>query len=523
MKLLSRLFGCSLLLLATLPAHAAPDTEACKYVNIASVPVRYTGPALEITMEGSLNGTPATLLVDTGAGDSALTRTGTEPRDMTLWQTGRTAVGIGGYSRVYQARFKELRAGPAAAKNGSLRVLHDFGHAPSFDGMVGAPFLLQADLEFSLAEKQIRFFRPLNCKERFLAYWDPDAVVIPFERSFDASPNPHFTVLLNGKKLNAIIDSGSATTVVTLRAAKRAGLKLDAPGVERAGFSVGVGETRIARWVTVFDTLQLGEETIRNAHVGVIDTDLNDVDLLLGADFLRSHRVLFAMSQEKLYISYIGGEPLGQRRGIEAWVQQEADGGNTDAQMMLWSLYRNGSGVKRDLQQARTWLDRALAGNNPAANFMTGIGYMPRRDYAQAARHLRLGLEKLPGDRNAALWLYLARLHLGEGDAARADLEKAFKHDDKDQWPNPIARHFLGKLSEEELLEEAREDKTRATGQVCVAKTMMGERAAALGDAAKAQSLLFHRPECGPSAAPRPAAPVPAPVPAPAPAASAAP
>ena len=510
MKLLSRLFGCSLLL-ATLPAHAAPGSEGCKYVNVASVPVRYTGPSLEITMEGSLNGTPATLLVDTGASDSALTRTGTEPRDMTLWQTGRSTSGVGGYSRVYQTRFKEFRAGPASAKNGSLRVLHDFGNAPAFDGMVGAPFLLQADLEFSLAEKQIRFFRPLNCKERFLAYWDPNAVVIPFERNFGRSPNPQFTVLLNGKKLNAIIDSGASATVVTLRAAKRAGLKLDAPGVERAGYTVGVGDAKVARWVTVFDTLQLGEETIRNAHVGVIDADLYDIDLLLGADFLRSHRVLFAMSQEKLYVSYVGGEPLGQRRGIEAWVQQEADGGNTDAQMMLWSLYRTGNGVKRDPQQARTWFDRALAGNNPAANFVTGIGYMPRRDYAQAARHLRLGLDKLPGDRTGALWLYLARLHLGEGDAARADLEKAFARDDKDQWPNPIARHFLGKLSEEELLEEAREDKTRATGQVCVAKTMMAERAAALGDAAKAQSLLFHRPECGPSAAPRPAAPPTAP------------
>jgi predicted aspartyl protease len=516
MKLLSRLLACSLLL-AALPAHAA-DAEAkgCKYINVASVPVRYTGPHLEITMEGSLNGTPATLLVDTGASDSALTRTGTEPRDMTLWQTGQTTSGVGGYSRVYQARFKEFRAGPATSKNGSLRVLHDFGHAPSFDGIIGAPFLLQADLEFSLAEKQIRFFRPVDCKKNFLAYWDPNAVVLPFERHDGRSPNPHFTVLLNGKKLNAMIDSGASTTVVTLSAAKRAGLKLDAPGVERAGYSVGVGDTQVARWVTVFDTLQLGEETIRNAHVGVIDADLYDVDLLLGADFLRAHRVLFAMSQEKLYISYVGGEPLGQRRGIEAWVQQEADGGNTDAQMMLWTLYRTGAGVKRDPQQAKTWFDRALAANNPAANFITGIGYMPRRDYAQAARHLRLGLDKLPGDRTAALWLYLARLHLGEGEAAKADLQKAFARDEKDQWPNPVARHFLGKLSEEDLLEEARDDKIRAKAQVCVAKTMMGERAAALGDTAKAQSLMFHRPECGPSAAPRPATPPAAPAAAPA-------
>lgn len=504
MNPLTRLLALSALF-AALPVHAQQEDapKGCKYVNVASVPVRYTGPSLALTMEGSLNNTPATLLVDTGASDTALTRTGTEPRDMALRNTGRSSLGIGGYSRVYQTRFKEFRAGPASSRPGTLRVLHDFGVAPAFDGIVGAPFLLQADLEFSLAEKQIRFFRPLDCrKDEFLAYWDRQAVVIPFERSYSASPNPHFTVLLNGKKLNAIIDSGSSTTVVTLAAAKRAGLKLDAPGVERAGYSAGIGEAMVPRWVTVFDKLELGPETISNARVGVIDTDLQDIDVLLGVDFLRAHRVLFAMSQRKLYISYIGGEPLGQRRGIEPWMQQEADGGNTDAQMMLATLHGSGQGVPRDPAQAKAWLERAAAGGNAFANFAIGRGHIPRRQYAQAAQYLRLGLEKLPGDRSAALWLYLARLHQGEGEAARADLEKAFRRDDNDQWPNPVARYFLGKLDDQELLEEARDDKTRARGQVCMAKTMMGEHAAAMGDMEKAKSIMFHRPECGPAPAP---------------------
>lgn len=504
MNLLPRLFACSCLLATfpALPAHAATESGAksCKYVNVATVPVRYTGPALEITMEGSLNGTPASLLVDTGSDLTVLTRTGTEPRDMTLWNTGGTASGVGGFSRVYSTRFKEFRAGPASAKNGTLRVLHDFGYAPSYDGIVGSPFLLQADLEFALAEKTLRFFRPLDCGGHFLAYWDPNAVVIPFDYSEGHSPNPRFTVLLNGKKLTAVIDSGAATTTVTLAAARRAGLSLDAPGVERAGYTVGLGEARIAQWVAQFDTLQLGDETIRNARVAVMETDLHEKDMVLGADFLRAHRVLFAMSQNKLYISYLGGEPLGQRRGIEPWMQQEADGGNTDAQMMLSSFYRNGYGVARDEVQAKSWFERAVAGDNPAAHFRVGRSHLAQRRYADAVRHLRLGLARQPGDRNAALMLYLARLHLGEGDAARADLQKAFARDDRDQWPNPIARHFLGKLGEEALLEQARDDKTRANSQVCSARTMMAEHAAALGDAPRAQSLRRHRPECGPAA-----------------------
>jgi hypothetical protein len=377
-------------------------------------------------------------------------------------------------------------------------VINDFGAAPSFDGLLGAPFLLQTDFEISLAEKQVRFFRPQNCGKRHLAYWDPEATVIEFEHSFSRSPNPQFTVLLNGKKVNAIIDSGAAITVVTLDAAKRAGLKLDAPGVTRLGDASGIGADRVARWVTHFDTLQLGNETIRNADVGVIDADLGGIELLLGADFLRAHRVLFAMSQDKLYITYVGGEPLGQRRKLEPWMQQEADGGNTDAQMVLSYMYGVGSGVARDPAQAKAWLERAAAGGNPQANFQIGRNLIARRIYAQAEQHLRLGVEKLPTDRFGALWLYLARLHLGDGGAARSDLEKVFAGDDKDQWPKPLARYLLGQIDAEALLEEARDDKQRANSQVCTAKTMMAEQHAALGDAAMAESLRAHRPECGP-------------------------
>ena len=490
--------------LFSLPAHAQDiDPKGCLYVNVASVPVHYTGPGLDLTMDGAINGAPAQLLVDTGASETALTRTGTEPRGMTLWSTGTSAVGIGGYSWIYRTRYKEFRAGPATATSGELRVLHDFGVPPSFDGLLGAPFLLQSDLEFSLAEKEIRFFRPRNCgTERFMAYWDKDAVMVPFESNWSSSPNPRFTVLLNGKRMDAIIDSGASVTSITLDAAKRAGLKLDAPNVERLGESSGVGDARVTRWGATFATLQIGSEIIRNAEVGVLDASFGHIDLLLGADFLRAHRVLFAMSQRRLYISYVGGEPLGQRRGIEPWMLKEAESGNSDAQMMLSSIYRHGRGVAADPAQARAWFDRAAAAGNPRANFTIGRAAMGRGDYQEAARRLRTGLRGLAGDRIAALWLYVVRLRLGEGEAARADLEKTFARDSNDQWPKPVARYLLGKRSLDDVLDDARDDKPRANGQVCFARTAIAEYHAALGELDKAKTMLAQRPECGPQQTP---------------------
>lgn len=177
-----------------------------------------------------------------------------------------------------------------------------------------------------------------------------------------------------------------------MKAAKGAGLKMDAPGTVRAGEVVGIGERRVGHWSTRVDTLSIGDETIRNARIGVVETlgDLG-IDIVLGADFLRSHRVLFAMSQEKLYISYVGGAPLGQLRQPEPWVQQEADAGNADAQFALYTMYERGDGVAQDSVQAKGWLDKAAALGQPQAKLQTGRPLLLQGQHAEAAPRLRPG------------------------------------------------------------------------------------------------------------------------------------
>jgi hypothetical protein len=148
-----------LLALSASFVHAADaGAPRCRYVTIAKLPLQYTGPSLQVTTKGVIDGTPATMLVDTGSYDSFLTRTGTEKRGMKLSNLGRVAQGVGGYSSIYQTRIEEFVAGPARSEHGQMLVLSDFGHPPSYDAILGAPFLLQTDLEISLATKEIKFF-----------------------------------------------------------------------------------------------------------------------------------------------------------------------------------------------------------------------------------------------------------------------------------------------------------------------------------------------------------------------------
>jgi len=510
MKLASTLaFAFSLLPLAAVQAADAPK---CLYVEVARLPVRYVGEGLAPAVDGAINGTPATMLVDTGAFDTQMTMNGVDKRDMVLQMTGRSAEGIGGWTRLYATRVKELALGPTRSRRSSyLGVIGDANITPAFDAIVGAPFLLQADLEVDLQAKQIRFFRQKDCEHTDLTLWKEDTIVVPFDFNSESSPNPHFTVLVNGTKLDAVIDTGAHHTTMTTRAAKRLGLDLKGPDVKAAGFLVGVGSERAPQWTSVFKTIKIVDETISDAEIGILDSQGEiGTDLLLGQDFLRAHRVLFAMSQRKLYIAYTGGTPLSRSTGLEPWMRAEAEAGNPDAQYTVARMYGTGRGVARDPVQAKAWLEKASAGGEPHANLMVGRRELLAGHAPEAIQKLQAALEKLPAERYAPMWLYNARVRNGEPELARSELQASLKKQKDDDWPRPIADFYLGKLDAAGLLDQAGKEAKSAKARSCQANGYMSEWHAARGDKAQADSLMASvRAHCS---APRPAVAATAPV-----------
>jgi predicted aspartyl protease len=484
-----------LALLATavsLQAQAAPEAKNCNYAPVAKLPLRYTGPSLMITTGGSINGTPAELLVDTGAYRTFFTRTGTERRNMSLRRTGQVVYGIGGSSPVYETRITDFSAGPARLTKGFIPVLGDFGFTPSFDGILGSPFLLQADLEVSLATKEMTLFYPENCAETWLGYWSDKVIDIPFKSHHEPGLNPHFTVLVNGKKLEAMIDTGAATSSILRDAASSAGVEVDVPGSTRTHDSVGAGERKIATWLVTLKTFKIGDETVENAEFSVIDTRNHGVDVILGADFLRAHRVLFAMSQQKLYFSYEGGEPFGQRSKLEPWIRTEADAGNADAQLALSNAYRRGKLVPRDDALAAQWLEKAALGGSPHALLRSGRALMGRGEPADlplAATRLRAALDQLPAEREGALWLYIARVRAGQPELAKQELTATFARSERDEWPKPISDFYLGTLTLEKLLAQAADDRSKGRKRHCEAVAAVAEWQLAHGQPEQARML----------------------------------
>lgn len=485
-------------------AHAADAPAGCQYVRIAELPLRYLGPGMQVATDGMVNDQPASMLVDTGAFHTALSRTLTERLDLPLRMTGQYSEGIGGYSRLFSAPVSQFSVGPAKSAKGWMTVIGETGHAPAFDVLVGAPFLLQADMEISLAEKKLRFYRPRNCEKSFLGYWSKDVFEVPFEFHDDNSPNPHITVEVNGQKMKAFIDSGATTTSIDANAARRAGVKLDGPGVVRLADAGGVGEAHVPRWSARVDSIVIGPEKIVDGEIGVLAAGAlpNKVDMLIGDDYLRAHRVLFAMSQKKLYISYVGGDVFKQRRSLEPWLLKEAEGGNPDAQLLMADLYAAGQGVAKDPAQAAAWLARSAAAGHPQAKLALGRKLYAEKRYADAALQLRQALDKLPAERFGALDLYLARLRTGEADVGKRELEATFARSDKDAWPSPVADFYLGRIDAAALLGKAGTDAKQAKARTCVATDWMHSLYEATGNQAQADAARASlQANCQPSTA----------------------
>lgn len=317
---------CCVVLSATAQARSTADDSAphCKYVKLSTLPVSFAAGTSSPEIDGSINSTPVRLLVDTGAYQTMLFRSRIEALGLPLRHLNAYATGVGGEAAQYGVLLQELAIGAIHGGRRMFKVLDDGERKSRVSGLAGADFLFQQDLEISYATHQISFFHPMNCDDAFLAYWNPDASVLPFGSMAATESKPWFFVEVNGQQLRAMIDTGAWRTVIDQAAAARVGITESSPGVIKVpGKVAGVGKHELDSWSASFDSVVIGAETIRHSRIIVADmygSTMHDApsarqaaaidlqpEIVLGSDFLKSHRVLFAMAQRRIYLSYEGG------------------------------------------------------------------------------------------------------------------------------------------------------------------------------------------------------------------------
>ncbi len=320
----------AIVLAATSMAVAAASN--CKMIQIADWPLRIERNHLIV--DGSINGQKIGIMLDTGATRSLILRSATERLGLTRQQVrGYRMFGIGGETKVEGANVDEFKIGQITRKNWRVLVAgeRDFGQDIAF--VLGEDFLYQVDVEFDLAHRAVRIFQPRDCDGVSLAYWATESPSeVDIEAIYDAQPQIVITIQINGQPVRAQLDSGASTSVLNKSDAARLGVTPETPGVVAVGSGGGLGARSVESWTGPFESVAIGNESIKDTTIRFADlwrdatyTPIGShvpqkvestAAMLLGADFLRAHRVLVAHSQRKLYFTYAGG-PVFQLRSLK--------------------------------------------------------------------------------------------------------------------------------------------------------------------------------------------------------------
>ena len=318
---------------ATTGAFAGAGASSCKLVKIEDWPIRLE--LNHVLVDGAINGQKIGVIVDTGATRTLILRAAAVRLGVPITSTTNARMfGVGGETKVEVALVDEFKLGQAEQKE--LRMLvageHDFGGDAGV--LLGEDFFQVFDIEFDLAHNAVRLFQPKDCDGVSLAYWArTGASEVEFEALDARNPQIILTVQINGELVRALLDSGASLSLLDKADAARLGVTPETPGVITTGSVFGLGKKTVDYWIGPFRSFTIGNETIRDTQIRFGDmykdatyrstgSNLSHQirvwhSMLLGADFLRSHRVLVAHSQRKIYFTYTGGPVFQLKRAAE--------------------------------------------------------------------------------------------------------------------------------------------------------------------------------------------------------------
>jgi tetratricopeptide (TPR) repeat protein/predicted aspartyl protease len=348
----SALCGCPLQTLA-----------ACKINEIATLPVTMTASLPLVT--ANVNGTEVKFIASSATMLSVISSASAAELNLKLRTAPRhlRIVGPGGSTQAQITTVNALGIAGMTLQKADFIVGGGESGQGSF-GVLGQNVLAIGDVDYDLLKGSIRLMRPDGCGDS-LAYWVKEGQaysVMEFAWQPLTTPGGIGTAYINGAQISVQFATGMASSMISPKAAERA-------GITPAGGTVGSTKSYIGR----FSSFKIGDEEIRNARLRVGNFGNYSVDMMLGVDFFLAHHIYVANSQHKVYFTYNGGP--------------------------VFDLSRSPLVVTANGSSAETAAPSGLQSDEPtdAAGFsQRGAAFSARHDFAHALEDLTRACEMSP-------------------------------------------------------------------------------------------------------------------------------
>lgn len=299
---MTRLLGLAAGVLFALAAGAGGVAAQCRPGRPAEIPVTRLGNVPLVTVR--VNGAPAIFLADTGAERTILSIAAAKRLGVAAhYEYARRMRSLGAAVSSGDARLRSLGLGSATIAD--FRVLVGSVSLPSaggkpLDGLLGADFLGSFEVEIDLPQDRLVLYEKPPCPISAPPWREP-YIAISANRSLH--DRLFFPVSLDGHRLAALIDTGAQLTALDAEAASAAGVTGSAlardPSANLRGAAAETVKSRAHR----FNRLDIGGEVVRDPVIVVAALGLQDADLVLGADFLRTRRAWLSYGSHRIFLS----------------------------------------------------------------------------------------------------------------------------------------------------------------------------------------------------------------------------
>lgn len=289
-------------LLAGALAGCAAPREACKPQPIALVRMHFIHN--EPVFNGVMNGARVPMLFDTGAQGSLVTpRVVQRLRIPVFYNRNIKLYGAGGFTRAPMAKVVRFQMGVAVGTSFTFHVAQlEDRRKPglrSLGGVIGDDVFQNYDIDLDFPHDQALLIDTASCSS--VVPWSGPLHPVRFRRARNGAAE--VPVLIDGRRVTALLDTGAAGTVMSRGMFDRLGLGRDHPVVIRHGHGTGVGARRFRITVYRLHTLAVAGVVWRDPVIAV-GSDIGEMGsfILLGENFIRQHEIYISYPRRLLWV-----------------------------------------------------------------------------------------------------------------------------------------------------------------------------------------------------------------------------